>query len=87
MDLVASTGAEFEDHAPSGAEEGRDTGGVFMGDKAGGCAPELVRDGVELRTATLPIVTKRLATAASRIRCGWRIEAMPSVRMASLRAA
>jgi hypothetical protein len=38
VDLVAWSGAEFEDFALSGADKGGDTGGVFIGDKAVGCA-------------------------------------------------
>jgi hypothetical protein len=42
LDLVAWSGAEFEDFALSGADKGGDTGGVFIGDKAVGCARDLV---------------------------------------------
>ena len=46
MDLVAWSGAEFEDFALSGADKGGDRGGVFIGDKAVGCALELVCRGL-----------------------------------------
>jgi len=42
LDLVAWSGAEFEDFAVSGADKGRDTGGVFKGDKAVSCPRNLV---------------------------------------------
>jgi hypothetical protein len=42
LDLVAWSGAEFEDFALSGADKGGDTGGVFICDKAIGCARDLV---------------------------------------------
>ena len=42
VDLVAWSGAEFEDFALSGADKGGDRGGVFIGDETAGCAPELV---------------------------------------------
>ena len=42
LDLVAWSGAEFEDFALSGADKGGDTGGVFKGDKTVGCARDLV---------------------------------------------
>jgi hypothetical protein len=42
VDLVAWSGAKFEDFALSGADEGGDRGGVFIGNKAVGCARELV---------------------------------------------
>ena len=42
VDLVAWSGAEFEDFALSGADKGGDRGGVFIGDKVVGCARELV---------------------------------------------
>jgi len=42
LDLVAWSGAEFEDCALGGAEKGGDAGGVFKGDKAVGCARDLV---------------------------------------------
>ena len=38
LDLVAWSGAELEDFALSGADEGWDTSGVFKGYKAIGCA-------------------------------------------------
>jgi hypothetical protein len=37
MELVAWAGAEIEDLALSGANKGRDTGRVFIGDEAVGC--------------------------------------------------
>ena len=46
VDLVAWSGAEFEDFALSGADKGGDRGGVFIGDKAVGCALELVCRGL-----------------------------------------
>jgi hypothetical protein len=46
VDLVAWSGAEFEDFALSGADKGGDSGGVFIGDKAIGCARELVCRGL-----------------------------------------
>jgi hypothetical protein len=45
LDLVAWSGAELEDFAVSGADKGGDTGGVFIGNKAVGCARELVCTG------------------------------------------
>ena len=42
VDLVAWSGAEFENFALSGADKGGDRGGVFVGNKAVGCARELV---------------------------------------------
>jgi hypothetical protein len=42
MELVAWAGAEIENFALSGADEGRDTGGVFIGDETVGCERELV---------------------------------------------
>jgi hypothetical protein len=42
VNLVAWSGAEFEDFALSEADKGGDRGGVFIGDKAVGCARELV---------------------------------------------
>jgi hypothetical protein len=42
LDLVAWSGAEFEDFALSRTNKGGDTGGVFIGDKAVGCARDLV---------------------------------------------
>ncbi len=42
LDLVARSGAQFEDFASSGADKGGNTGGVFKGDKAACCARELV---------------------------------------------
>ena len=42
LDLVAWSGAEFEDFALRGADKGGDTSGVFIGDKAVGCARDLV---------------------------------------------
>ena len=41
MDLVARSGAELEDLAVSGADEGGDTGVVFIGDEAPGWTREL----------------------------------------------
>jgi hypothetical protein len=46
VDLVTWSGAEFEDFALSGADKGGDRGGVFIGDKAIGCARELVCRGL-----------------------------------------
>ena len=46
MDLVAWSGAEFEDFALSGADKGGDRSSVFIGDKAVGCARELVCRGL-----------------------------------------
>lgn len=46
LDLVAWSRAEFENFALSGADKGGDSGGVFIGDKAGGCARELVCRGL-----------------------------------------
>jgi hypothetical protein len=46
VDLVAWSGAEFEDFALSGADKGGDRGGVFIGDKAVSCARELVYRGL-----------------------------------------
>lgn len=42
VDLVAWSGAEFKDFALSGADKGGDRSSVFIGDKAVGCAQELV---------------------------------------------
>jgi len=41
VDLVARSGAELEDLAVSGADEGGDTGVVFIGDEAPGWTREL----------------------------------------------
>jgi hypothetical protein len=41
MDLVAWSGAELEDFTMSGTDKRGNTGGVFKGDKAVGCAREL----------------------------------------------
>jgi hypothetical protein len=38
VDLVTWSGAEFKNFTLSGADEGGDRGGVFIGDKAIGCA-------------------------------------------------
>ena len=38
LDLVAWSRAELKDFALSGANKGGDTGGVFKGNKAVGCA-------------------------------------------------
>jgi hypothetical protein len=46
VDLVAWSGAEFEDFALSGANKGWDRGGVFMGDKAVGYARKLLFRGL-----------------------------------------
>jgi hypothetical protein len=46
VDLVAWSGPEFEDFALSGADKGGDRGGVFISDKAVGCARELVCKGL-----------------------------------------
>jgi hypothetical protein len=46
VDLVAWSRPEFEDFALSGADKGGDRGGVFIGDKAVGCARELVCKGL-----------------------------------------
>jgi hypothetical protein len=46
VDLVAWSGAEFENFALSGANKGGDRSGVFIGDKAVGCAPNLVCRGL-----------------------------------------
>lgn len=42
MNLIPWSGAQFKDFAFSGADKGGDTGGVFIGDKALGCARESV---------------------------------------------
>jgi hypothetical protein len=46
VDLVACSGAEFKDFALSGADKGGNSGGVFIGDKAVGCARGLVCRGL-----------------------------------------
>jgi hypothetical protein len=47
VDLVAWPRAEFEDLAVSGADEGGDTGVVFIGDEAAGWARELACMGLD----------------------------------------
>jgi hypothetical protein len=47
VDLVAWSGAEFENFALSGLDERRDNGGVFKGDEAVGWACELVCRGLD----------------------------------------
>jgi hypothetical protein len=42
VELIAWAGAEIENFALSGADKGRDAGGVFIGDEAVGCARALV---------------------------------------------
>jgi hypothetical protein len=42
VELVAWSGPDFEDLAGSGAEEGRNDGGVFVADEARSCTKELV---------------------------------------------
>jgi hypothetical protein len=46
LQLIAWSRPEFEDFALSGVDKRLDNGGIFKGDKAVGCARELVYTGL-----------------------------------------